>query len=629
MVRILAGQDRHGSTKLLWSFVILVFLLGCWAQASLWAQSTPLPPNYNVGSAMRQAAPPSTADTEAIPADSGAKPTLVVVEPEKPMALGADETLFVRKITVTVADVKTKSRTETDAKADDEAVSVYEFVAVKEVGGDDEVGVVDETGGDDEVGAAAETGLARIVAPYQNRELSMTDIHELARKVTRYYHNCGYIVAKAYVPKQDASSGVLEVRVTLGNYGSVALKNNSRLRDRVIEGELRHAKNSSPEVTSQSLERTMLLVRDMPGGAMPSVTLEPGKAPGTTDLQVKVDSEGHRYQGYLLGDNQGSRFTGRDRLFGEVDMNSPLGIADKLSVSGMLSEGEGVHNVRISYGLPLNYNGLRLTVAASRTRYALGGSYSALDATGSVSAIEGTFSYPLLRRHDSSIDLSLNIAHRDLHDDMNAVSVFNPRTANVGAVTLQRTKFGTVLGHRFYINTAATVTVGELNQEDASEAKLTGTNGDYEKLNVSLSAETPLYRALSARASLVMQKDLRVKYLDSSEQLFISGSGGVRAFVEGSSGDNGYIFTAEFPYTLPKLSHTRLQHTASVFFDSGGVRAEKNGTTLSDYVLNDVGAGYTSTLYPFYFKLQGVRVLGNIHSETDKTRMWLQMGLVF
>jgi hypothetical protein len=56
-----------------------------------------------------------------------------------------------------------------------------------------------------------------------------------------------------------------------------------------------------------------------------------------------------------------------------------------------------------------------------------------LDATGSVSAAEGTIAYPLLRRHDSNIHLSLNIAHRDLHDNLSAVSVFNPRTANAGA----------------------------------------------------------------------------------------------------------------------------------------------------------------------------------------------------
>ncbi len=478
---------------------------------------------------------------------------------------------------------------------------------------------------DEEVRAEVE----RIVAPYLHRDLTMAEINEAAGKVTRYYRSRGYIVAKAYFPKQDASDGVLELHIALGSYGNVTVKNRSRLRDGVVEGEFHHLKSSSPDVTAKSLERTALLMREMPGGAIPNITLAPGKAPGTTDIQVQLDRVGHRLQGYLLGDNQGSRFTGRKRLFGELDVNSPLGIADRLSISGMMSEGMDLHNVRISYGLPLGYSGLRLAVDAYRTRYALGGSYSSLDATGSVNAVEGTFSYPLLRRHDSNIDMSLNVSYRELHDNMSAVSVYNPRTAEVGTATLQRTKFGTLFGHRFYTVTGATLTVGEMNLDDATEAESTGTNGDYEKLNVALSVDTPLYRALSARASLTMQKDLRVKTLDSSEQFFISGAGGVRAYVESYSSDNGYIFNLELPYALPKISHTGLQHTLSAFFDSGGIQAEKNGTSLTDFVLNDIGGGYTATRYPFYFKVQGVRALGNIHSETDKTRVWGQLGFVF
>lgn len=545
------------------------------------AQSTPQPPNYGAGSAVQQTAPPATTATPAIPKEQKAPPVVVNAEPERPLGLAPAEKLFVREILV---------------PSDDE-----------------------------EVHAA----LLRVVAPYLNRELTMAEINEAAARVTRYYRNRGFIVARAYLPRQDASDGVLEIKVTLGSYGGVKVKNSSLLRKSFVEGAFRHMERESPAVTAHSLERAMLLVREMSGGSMPSVALEPGAAPGTTDLKVELDGGEHRFQGYLLGDNQGSSFTGQKRMFGALDVNSPLGIADKLSISGMVSDGEKLHNLRFSYGLPLNYSGLRLTIAASRTRYALGGSYSALDATGSVSAVDGTIAYPLLRRHDSNMDLTLNIAHRDLHDDLNAVGVLNPRTAVVGAATFQRTKFGTAFGHRYYSTTGATVTVGEMNLANPTEVASTGTNGDYAKLVVNLSAETPLYRALSARVSAVGQKDLRVKSLDSSEQLFVSGSGGVRAYAEGLSGDNGYIFNLELPYALPKVGHSGLQQSLSVFEDSGGVDAEKNSSSLTNFVLNDVGGGYTATRSPFYFKIQGVRILGNIHSETSKTRLWLQLGFMF
>jgi hemolysin activation/secretion protein len=547
----------------------------------LLAQSTPQPPNYGAGSAVQQTAPPATSATGGTPSEQKAPPVTVAAEPERPLGLAPAEKLFVREILVPEEDEE------------------------------------------------AHAALLRLVAPYLNRELTLVELNEVAAKVTRYYRNHGFIVARAYLPRQDASDGVLEIKVALGTYGGTAVKNNSLLRKSFVEGAFRHMEHESPAVTAHSLERVMLLVREMSGGAMPSVALEAGVAPGTTDLKVELGGGEHRFQGYLLGDNQGSSFTGQKRLFGALDVNSPLGIADKLSVSGMVSDGEKLHNLRFSYGLPLSYSGLRITVAASRTRYALGGSYSALDATGSVSAVDGTIAYPLMRRHDSNMDLTLNIAHRDLHDDLNAVSVFNPRTAVVGAATFQRTKFGTALGHRYYSTTGATVTVGEMNLANPAEIAATGTNGDYAKLVVNLSAETPLYRSLSARVSAVGQKDLRVKTLDSSEQLFVSGSGGVRAYAEGLSGDNGYIFNLELPYALPKVGHSGLQQSVSVFEDSGGVQAEKNNSSSTNFVLNDVGGGYTSTRSPFYFKIQGVRILGNIHSETSKTRLWLQLGFMF
>ena len=571
---------------------IMVLLLDFAATASLRAQSGAQPQNYT-----KQIEPPQTDNLEEMPPDIEIAPIQDETE-EQPAAENPATPVMV-------------DAGSAEAQKSAEKIFIRQMVVAD---------------GDEQTQAT----VARIVAPYLNRQLTMKEISEAAAKVTRYYKKHGYLVAKTIVPKQDAGQGVLTLNLILGAYGDFIVKNHSKLRDSVVKGAFESMKNSSPDIRSQSLERTMLLLREMPGGAMPSVALQPGKAPGTADMQINIENSANRYQGYLLGDNEGSRYTGRKRLYGALNINSPLGIGDRISLTGMMSEGRDLHNLRFGYSLPLLSNGLRFEIAASRTRYALnGGEYSTLDASGSASSIEGTFSYPIFRRRDSDFDLSLNIAHRDLHDNLNAVDILNPRTADVGSGTLQRTKFSTLLGHRFYTSTGATITVGEINEENATEAASTGTDGDYEKIDVNLMGETSIFRGLSVRATGVMQKDLRVKPLDNSEELFISGSGGVRAFSEGMGGDNGYIFNLELPYTLPNLGHARLQHSLSAFFDSGGLRAEKNGDSSTDFVLNDAGGGYSATYYPLFFKVQGVRILGSIHNETDKTRAWFQLGFIF
>jgi hemolysin activation/secretion protein len=545
------------------------------------AQSTAQAPSYNAGDAMKQASPPAPPDSATKPGEASPVPAPVIVtEPDKPLVLPEGKKLFVTSITVAGAN-------------DDEAEK-----------------------------------LAPIVEPYTNKDLTIAEINEAARKVTRFYRDRGYLVARAYVPKQNAHEGMLTINLVRGSYGVVSLNNRSLLRKPVVRRTFERMKADSPNVTQGSLERTMMLVQEMPGGAMPSVSIQPGKLPGATDLVVKVD-EGHRFQGYLLGDNQGSQYTGRKRLYGGLDVNSPLGLGDKLSGSAMTTEAEGLQNGRVTYSLPLNYNGLRLSISASRTIYTLGGAYKVLGGTGSAKMIEGTLSYPVRRRHDESIDLLVNVAEKGLRDDLKEVSTQNPRNANLGTVTVQRTKQGAIFRHNTYTTMSTSIALGQLEVVDPTQRKLGQSDGTYSKLNATLTAETSLTRSLSAKTSLVMQKDLADKVLDSSEQLFISGSGGVRAYAESESGDNGYALNVEFRYAVPRLERLRAQQSVSLFFDNGAVNAQTNSTSLTNFVLSDVGAGYCVNVHPAFVNFQLARILGPKRGETGKTRAWVQLGVVF
>ena len=122
------------------SAALALAILSC-LTCAVFAQSPPPAPNYNAGDAMKQAAPPATPSSET---DHGkaAPPPVIIIEPEKQLTLLASEKLFILSITVAGATA-------------DEAEK-----------------------------------LAPIVAPYTNRELTITEINEAAGKVTRFYHYC-------------------------------------------------------------------------------------------------------------------------------------------------------------------------------------------------------------------------------------------------------------------------------------------------------------------------------------------------------------------------------------------------------------------------------------------------------
>jgi len=478
-----------------------------------------------------------------------------------------------------------------------------------------------------------EAALGAILEPFRNRELSMTEITEAANKLTLFYRDKGYMVAKAYVPKQDASGGILTIRIILGKYGRFSLTNDSPVQDWLVQGVFEKIRDTSPVVSRDGLERAMLLVKEMPGCAIPTVTIAPGAAPETSDFNVKVEAAG-RIAGYIMGDNQGSRYTGRNRLYGGIDINSPFRSADKFSLSGKTSEYEGLQNIRASYGFPLSYDGLRAEIAASRTKYELGGAYSALDATGSADIFEGTISYPVKRSHSESIDLFLNLAYKDLEDDLEEVDSENPRHAAVATLTLQRSKYGALFGRNFFVVVSGSVNLGDVVIEDKEQRTLNeagaDTDGSFSKLNLNFSGDLALTEKLSARGSLKLQKVLTGNNLDSTEQLFITGPGGVRVYDVSYGFDNGYLLNGELRYSLPELFGVR--HALGLFADNGWVCAEDGDYTDHDEImLSDAGLGYYAGYKQFFGSVQLVHPLGSSSGVDDDpgTRILVQGGIAF
>jgi hemolysin activation/secretion protein len=193
-----------------------------------------------------------------------------------------------------------------------------------------------------------------LLAPYEGRSLTIADIYEAADRITTLYRNAGYVVAKAYVPAQNAKGGTLRIKIVPGKYGAVTLKNESLVRDRHMQGVLDAALKGETYIQKDRLERAMLLMSDLAGAGVPRIAIGPSRVPETSDFVFSVP-EGRRLDGYLLGDNYGSPFTGRNRLSGGFNFNSPFGFGDRVSAYGIVSDDAKLQNGRIAYSSPIGY----------------------------------------------------------------------------------------------------------------------------------------------------------------------------------------------------------------------------------------------------------------------------------
>jgi len=424
---------------------------------------------------------------------------------------------------------------------------------------------------------------------------------------------------------------ILAIKVVPGTYGNFMLKNRSLVEDGRVQSVFERIKENSPLVHQEGIERAMLIVSDMPGASLPTLTIAPGSAPGTSDFLVQMEPA-DRVHGYVVADNYGSRLTGKDRLSAGVDVYSPFGIADRLTFSGMSSESSGLQNARVAYGVPLSPNGLRVEVAAAKTTYKLGDEYKDLDASGTANTLDATFSYPLIRSREDSLYLFLNVANKRLRDDIDATSTSTAKRASVATVTLQREIFGKVFGSNASINMSSGFTFGHLSFDDdeqkAENRAGADTVGNYSKINLAFNGRFALVNNWSLLANAQLQKALG-KNLDSSEQFTISGANGIKSYADGVTSDNGYLLGAELKYAFAPING--IDQATGLFANYGEVRPEDGSyTTVGKISISDVGLAYYVSNKTLFSRLQVSRTLGTQDDTKEynhKTGVLLQVGM--
>jgi hemolysin activation/secretion protein len=165
--------------------------------------------------------------------------------------------------------------------------------------------------------------------------LTIGQLQKVADAITQYYHDKGYFLARAVIPAQEIKEGVVNIRVLEGRLEKVQTSGNKMYSDQTL------AKPFKPLlgelVTINRTENALLTLTKYPGLSAAGV-FRPGEDVGTTDIVVNVQNE-KRFDGSVRADNEGTVFTGRNRLIGTLDINNPTGDADLLTIAALKTFG--------------------------------------------------------------------------------------------------------------------------------------------------------------------------------------------------------------------------------------------------------------------------------------------------
>jgi hemolysin activation/secretion protein len=463
-----------------------------------------------------------------------------------------------------------------------------------------------------------------LVADGVGRDLTLAQIEALAGRVTAWYRERGYILARAYVPAQDIVDGVVEIAVSEGRIGTVEVRGARRydpdfLRAHVLLGRDR------PRFLAQDFERSLLLLNDLPGLEVKS-TLTPGSAPGTTDVILDVEKE-RLLTGEIEANNYGSRETGYERFGIGLNLNNPFGWNDTFGIRGLVSrEGDALWLARGVYSIALGHWGTRLSLAythinaASDVQEVIG----PIGVTGSGDIGSVALSHPIWRSRAWSLWMhgGFDISNLENESEATGVTVTTHdrlRVLSAGATltTVDGWQGASALSVTLYQGLGGVL--GGLDSDDDPEASRPGAGGRFTKLVGQVSRLQRVWGPVSVyvRASGQWSSTDLV----AAEQFFIGGVGTVRGYaLAQTAGDNGYAVTGEVRLAAPGFSDIPaflgktwgeiLQLYA--FVDTGGAWLKNpQPGELRRQLLTGVGAGLTvSVAQNFLLNVEYARPVG-------------------
>lgn len=429
-----------------------------------------------------------------------------------------------------------------------------------------------------------EAELHRLVAPLEGSETTLGALRQAAQRITQYYRERGFIVARAYVPAQQIADGIVHIEVLESELDGIDFDNRSMVRTDVLQAIVQAQRLPGNPITADALDRALLLMSDLPGVGNVSGNLKPGARVGTSDLMVSAEP-GKAIEAEISADNYGNRYTGQSRVNARVALNSLRNVGDRLDLRGTVSE-EKLLSGRAAYDTPLGSDGLRGGVAVSSTHYELGREFASLEASGNARTVSAYGSWPLVRGLNRNVWLAGSLEYRELRDKVRLTDSETAKHASVATLEAYGDLADT-LGGGGYNTWRVAGSAGRLNIATPSareyDAAGPATAGSYRKLQVGVSRLQSLPGNFSFAA--IGAGQFASKNLDSSEKFVLGGANGVRAYPQGEGvGDDGWLLNLELRRPLV----AGLQ--ASVFYDVGGTRfshdafaAGSNHQTLRGY----------------------------------------------
>lgn len=444
----------------------------------------------------------------------------------------------------------------------------------------------------------SEDELGRVFADKIGQNITLADVYSIAADLTRKYRNDGYILTQVVVPPQTIDGGSVRLTVVEGYIDHVEVRGEGNYVEDAValaDGYSRLVRAGAQALNVRQLERTLLMVNDIPGVSARGILSPSETTPGAADLLVIVERD--TFEGMVSLDNYGSRFLGPTQLGASAALQGLLGLNER--ITGQVAYAPDKHfkdelsYFALGYDMPVGNYGTMLNVNANYSNTEPGFTLKQFDVDGDSRFVSVGLSHPFVRTRNFNVTGRFLIDWRNVDTDNNIEPDRKDhiRAARLGArvefidtlLNVAYNVFDVEFGHGLDI----------LNSTNDRDTRVSRPGADWDFFKM----ETEYQRLQRVTSKVNLLFALKGQWADealwSSEEFGIGGANYGRGFDPSEiTGDDGVAGKIELQWNQPvQIPYVMNYHLFS-FYDAGVVW-DKDSTTakLKREELTSAGLG--------------------------------------
>lgn len=415
--------------------------------------------------------------------------------------------------------------------------------------------------------------LRPLYASLIGRKVKLTEIYDAANRITQYYRDHGYLLSRAFLPEQEIHDGVIRIRVIEGFVSGYRIKNPGGIKDQ-IEAYAKKLMASGP-VTSENLERYLLLMNDLPGVTVRSVLVPSKKIPNSAELVLTVTEK--KLNGFASVDNLGTTFLGPTRLTLSAQANSLFGMTDQTNLIMLRApDHRELSYYNAGYHQNIGDEGTKIgtNISYARTNPTLPSNMGGLlEPQGEAQTLSVDLSHPFIRSRSLNVygGLAFDITKNktDYAPGLSAIETKdNQRIVRANS----QVSYTDTTGNYNSLNTALSRGIGGLGASDKGDTQLSRAFGDpsFTKVNFDATRLQRLYGPFTGLIGTTGQ--YAFNSLLASEQFGMGGNEFGRGYDSSEvTGDHGLGAKAEIAYNHSTSRKYLERYQIYGFYDIGKI----------------------------------------------------------